>query len=54
MFPENLYSRTIIIILLSEYRVVREASILYIRQIIVDPHEKKRRTTSRKFDAAKI
>ena len=43
MFPENLYSRTIIIILLSEYRVVREASILYIRQIIVDPHEKKRK-----------
>lgn len=37
MFPENLYSRTIIIILLSEYRVVREAS------IIVDPHEKKRK-----------
>ena len=26
MFPENLYSRTIIIILLSEYHVVREAS----------------------------
>lgn len=31
MFPENLYSRTVINILLSEYHVVREASRLRFR-----------------------
>ena len=50
MFPENLYSRTVINILLPEYHVVREASRLhiklYIKQIIVDPHEKKHRANS--------
>lgn len=33
MFPENLYSRTVINILLSEYHVVREASRLRFRTL---------------------